>query len=183
ADLFSKSRFYSYRPWAQNSSYLYRGFSSGNFPSEGAWFADDNDVVEAFFPRFLPHSKDFDHEDIFLRPGGVGLRLRTRARVLGKLSVIGTQSMNWTRHLLGSKTDRGAIKKISAPWHRLERNKLYFSRNKALELKLPAHEPFSYYRSEDDCYPVSTKKSFLSRLYIPGFGSKARKVLIYIPSD
>lgn len=182
ADLFSKSRFYSYRPWLLNSSYAYRGFGSGNFPSEGAWIADDNDVVEAFYPRFLPYSKDFDHEDILLRPGGVGLRLKTRIRVLSKFDVLGKISANWTRHLLGSKRDRGPIKKISAPWHRLERDKLYFSRNKSLELKPSIHEPFSYYRSEDDCYPVSTQKGFLSRLYIPGFGSKSRKNLRYIPS-
>src|SRR5690554_5871430 len=183
ADLFSKSRFYSYRPWIPNSSRAYRGFNSGNFPSEGAWFADDNDVIEAFYPRFLPYSKDFDHEDIFLRPGGVGLRQRTRARALGRFNITGNNSANWTRHLLGSKQDRGPIKKISAPWHRLERTKLYFSRNKSLELKLPLHESFSYYRSEDDCYSIPTKKGFLSRLYVPGFGSKARKVLIHIPSE
>src|SRR5690554_2629345 len=183
ADFFSKSRFYSYRPWVLSSSYTYRGFGSGNFPSEGAWIADDNDVVEAYYPRFLPHSKDFDHEDIFLRPGGVGLRLRTRARALVKFDIIGRNSVNWTRHLLGSKTDRGPIKKISAPWHRLERSKLYFSRSKSLELKPSLHESFSYYRSEDDCYSISIKKGFLSRLYVPGFGSKARKVLIYIPSE
>src|SRR5690606_29960215 len=40
--------------------------------------------------------------------------------------------------------------------------------------------PFSYYRSEDDCYPISGKGGFLSRLYVPGFGSKARKHLMHV---
>jgi len=182
ADLFSKSRFYSYRPWTSSPSRSYRGFSSGNFAGEGVWFGDDTDNVEAFDSRYLPYSKDFDHEDIFLRPGGIGLRLRTRARALSKFSVIGTISSNWTRHLLGSRRDMGSINKVSAPRHRLERTKLYFSRNKSLELKSPIHMPFSYYRSEDDCYPISTKGGFLSRLYVPGFGSKARKHLMHVKS-
>lgn len=179
ADLFSKSRFYSFRPWTLNSSRSYRGFSSGNFSSEGAWFADDNDYVETLYPQLLPYSKDFDHEDIFLRPGGADLRLRERVGVLAKFSVIGRNSGNWTRHLLGSRRDRGAINKISAPRHRLERTKVYFSRNKSLELKSSVHSSFSYYRSEDDCYPVSAKGGFLSRLYVPGFGSKARRNLLH----
>lgn len=179
ADLFSKSRFYSFRPWVLSSSRSYRGFSAGNFYSEGAWFADDNDYVESIYPQLLPHSKDFKHEDIFLRPGGVGLRLRTRAKALAKFSAAGRNNGNWTRHLLGSRRDRGAVNKISAPRHRLERIKVNFSRSKSLELKSPIHSPFSYYRSEDDCYPISVKKGFLSRLYVPGFGSKARRNLIH----
>src|SRR5690554_1403213 len=180
ADLFSKSRFYSFRPWTSSPSRSYRGFRSGNFASEGVWFGDDTDVVETFDPRFLPYSKDFDHEDIFLRPGGIGLRLRNRVVPLSKFSAVETNSSNWTRHLLGSRRDRGGVKKVSAPRHRLERAKLRFSRNKSLELKSPIHTPFSYYRSEDDCYPISTKGGFLSRLYIPGFGSKARKHLMHV---
>lgn len=179
ADLFSKSRFYSFRPWALSSSRSYRGFSAGNFHSEGAWFADDNDYVEPIYPQLLPYSEDLKHEDIFLRPGGIGLRLRTRAKALAKFSIAGRNNGNWTRHLLGSRRDRGALNKISAPRHRLERIKVNFSRSKSLELKSPIHLPFSYYRSEDDCYPISVKKGFFSRLYVPGFGSKARRNLIH----
>jgi hypothetical protein len=183
ADLFSKSRFYSYRPWTLTSAYTYRGFNSGNFRSEGVWIADDNDVVEAVYPRFLPRSRDFEHEDIFLRPGGVGLRLRNRGFAIRRFELIGDHSFNWTRHLLGSRQDRRLVQsRVSAPPHKLELNKIGFSRFKSLQLKPSIHESFSYYRSEDDCYPTSTKKGFLSRLYVPGFGSKARKTLIYMPS-
>ena len=181
ADFFSKSRFYSFRPWLTSSKYTYRNFGGDSIESRASvnWQPERINFTYLNTLGYL-HIKHF-RGDSSNTPIRQHKRRHLKSKYLNRFKLFDNKHRNWSTHLLGARYDYLRLPDMTNPGHRYEVGTDDFFRLKSLELKKPLHSVFSYYRSEEDCYPLTIRNRFLRKFYFPGTGSKTITILMYEP--
>lgn len=175
ADFFTKSRFYVYRSNStQSGPSSVRGYNiystSGDF-DRGVFLRD-------FYPpkNFIQFQDPYTHFSKRLENASNSIwksfRYRQRILLFERARILSNRHYNWSTHVGGSRLDQSFLSEISVPRHFYEAPKVTFFRAKSLELR-QSNDLFSkYYRIEDASAPISSRRRFLSRFWLPGKNSK-----------